>query len=298
MTTSTTLQIFDIGFSMRIDGPGQRMVVYTKGCNLACPWCAAPESISRQPQVLFYPTRLSDPTRTIDACPYQAVSLRDNLVSRDVQRCATCADFVCTAQGNPAFQQVGECVPVTDLIARALRYRAHFGQDGGVTVGGGEPTCQFHAVQALLAGLHDAGVHTAMETNGTHPRLQELFPLLDLLYIDCKHPDDAACARITGVGNAQGFANMRARMAQGGVMIVRIPLVPGYNADDACLHDFGKQLSAIGPLTVEVLPFHKRGAMKWQALGQSMPAEYSPVPSTEEIATACDILRSYGLQVL
>ena len=64
-----------------------------------------------------------------------------------------------------------------------------FFDGGGVTLTGGEATLQFEGVKALLSELKKAGIHTALETNGSHPRLEELLPQTDLLIFDLKHWD-------------------------------------------------------------------------------------------------------------
>ena len=43
------IQHFSVG-----DGPGIRSTVFLKGCNLHCPWCHNPETISPVPQLLVY----------------------------------------------------------------------------------------------------------------------------------------------------------------------------------------------------------------------------------------------------
>ena len=44
------IQHFSVG-----DGPGIRTTVFCKGCNLRCPWCHNPETISRGTVTLTYP---------------------------------------------------------------------------------------------------------------------------------------------------------------------------------------------------------------------------------------------------
>ena len=51
------MNIFGQGWSEGFDGPGRRWVVYLKGCNLRCRWCASPEGLAVEPQLLFYGAR-------------------------------------------------------------------------------------------------------------------------------------------------------------------------------------------------------------------------------------------------
>lgn len=289
--------IFDIGFTYDIDGPGQRMIVYFKGCNLHCPWCASPESMAANPEVLFYPDRASSKEAAIAACPFGAVSQESGIAICSPKICRSCGTFPCIHSDVPAFEMCGRVVSTLEIIKHAEEYRPFFGSNGGVTIGGGEPTCQFSALRQILSGLHQRSIHTAIETNGTHPGLQDLFPLLDLLLVDLKHPVSERCKGIVGQGNETVLSNIATRWNQGGSMVVRIPLVPGYNADEAAIHEFGKALSSIGRLSIELLPFHRRGEVKWRALGLTMPAELSTEPSKQLLAQVREILQSYGLQI-
>lgn len=47
--TVSDIQHFSVG-----DGDGIRTTVFLKGCNLCCPWCHNPETISKLPQTLIY----------------------------------------------------------------------------------------------------------------------------------------------------------------------------------------------------------------------------------------------------
>lgn len=46
-------RIFNIQKYSIYDGDGIRTLIFLKGCNIRCPWCANPEGLSSQFQVMF-----------------------------------------------------------------------------------------------------------------------------------------------------------------------------------------------------------------------------------------------------
>ena len=96
----------------------------------------------------------------------------------------------------------GEERTVDDVFSECLRSRALFFSGGGVTFTGGECTLQREELSELLSRLRAAGIHTAIETNGTSPHLRELLPHVNYLIMDFKHFDGDALLQSTGVGNA------------------------------------------------------------------------------------------------
>lgn len=160
---------------------------------------------------------------------------------------------------------------IEDLLEEAMDSRPLFFEGGGVTLTGGEPTLQFDALKEFLTGLHANGIHTAIETNATHPRLRELFPFLDLLIMDCKHTNDIIHRDITGVTNTVILGNIEKAMTEHGNVLIRTPLINGFNADiPTALHflDFYRQFDT-SRTRFELLKYHEFGRVKWAACGQS-----------------------------
>ena len=61
-----------------------------------------------------------------------------------------------------------------------------FFSGGGVTFTGGEATLWGDELILLLTRLQELGIHTAIETNGTSPRLGEIAEHVDYLIMDIK----------------------------------------------------------------------------------------------------------------
>ncbi|XOQ48950.1 MAG: pyruvate formate-lyase-activating protein [Eubacteriales bacterium] len=55
---------------------------------------------------------------------------------------------------------------VDEVLEKILRYKPYFGENGGVTVSGGEPLLQWEFVSELFRRLHNEGIHTALDTAG------------------------------------------------------------------------------------------------------------------------------------
>ncbi|MDR2688031.1 MAG: radical SAM protein [Oscillospiraceae bacterium] len=200
-------------------------------------------------------------------------------------RCPWCANPECFLPPE------GPGTPVADILKEAAQAKPLYIAGGGVTFTGGEPTCQFGALREALEGLRALGVHACVESNASHPRLPELFPLTNLLILDCKHHDGALHRAWTGQGNEQVLANIRAAAGAKADLLVRIPLVGGVNASEADAAAFAALLRDLGEFPAEVLRYHEFGKPKWAR--QGMPyamrdAQVSPAQAQrfEELLAA------------
>ena len=137
-------------------------------------------------------------------------------------RCPWCSNPECMETG-------GENLSPEEIYSEALSCRALFFDGGGVTFTGGEPTLQFEELKTALILLKKAGISAAIESNATHPRLAELFPLLDALILDFKHWDDGAHFAATGQHNRAVKENLCAAFSLHPNLLVRTVLIKGFN---------------------------------------------------------------------
>ncbi len=293
MVSRSSIRIFQKGWNFREDGPGNRLVWHLQGCNLGCPWCANPEGLAQAG------TLVVDPSKIVEAvCPEGAI--RGERIDRAV--CERCVARPClTVNRNLGVRLSAQEYPVSALVEEACAARALYHSGGGVTLSGGEPTLQFEAVAELLAALRSEGLHTAIETNGTHPRLPELFPSVSTLIVDVKHPNPVRMKAITGANHAVVMDNLRAAAEQHPELWVRVTLIPGFNDAPADLEGFAELFAALPRerLRVEVLGYHTWARSKWEASGRA----YDPALPSEPYAPAARaaieaLFERYGLHVL
>jgi pyruvate formate lyase activating enzyme len=298
--------VFDLqGFSVH-DGPGCRTLVFLSGCPLRCDWCANPEGLLPQPRLLYRRQRCRPSAfRCVAACPHGAArpgGVGESAVQFDRDRCDHCSSLACVAAcRREALRVAGRTMTVEELMRVLERDSAYWGEGGGVTFGGGEPFAQPGFLLEALRRCREGCIHTAVETSAlvATGQLLEALPLVDWLFVDLKHSDPDAHRRGTGAGNQLVLANLEAlaRGRAGTRVVVRIPVVPGFNDDRNNLVASAALLGRLGLAEVHLLPFHRLGASKYEQLGQEWAFAAVPSPSAAELAAAAVPFRAAGLQV-
>lgn len=262
-----------------VDGPGNRFVIFTQGCNLNCIACHNPYTIN--PCI--------DCGDCVVSCPSGALSLdAAGSVLWDAASCTggdTCID-VCKYDSTPKARTLA----VADLIAR-IRPAAPF--LSGVTVSGGEATQQAGFVRALFTALKAdtelARLTCFVDTNGDTDAAtwQLLSPVMDAAMVDLKCLDDAIHRRMTGSGNERILASIQLLAAAGRLHEVRLLLLPGVNDADDLLAETARWLAAVDPrMRIKVIGFRHHGVRP-----TAIPLRE---PSAEQRARYADILRAGG----
>ena len=278
------------------DGPGIRTLVFFKGCPLRCQWCSNPEGQLPYPEVMQHGDRCVGCGMCKEACPQNAITYdREHKAVIDRGLCNGCMACVSACLNN-ALETSGVPMSIDQIVERCLRDMAFYKKsDGGVTLSGGEPFGPGAFTLRLISELKKQGIHVAAETTGyVDPALLEQSQT-DLFLFDVKAADPQLHLEGTGVDNRLILSNLQKLIAAGRDVLVRMPMIPGFNMGSDNIEKTGKILSEIGVKDVELLPYHRLGVAKYQLLSRPYFCTDAYEPSEEMLQDVRDRLQSYGL---
>ncbi len=295
--------IFDIqGFSVH-DGPGCRTLIFLKGCPLHCPWCSNPEGRLPYPNLMYHRDACMSDFACVAACPFDAISINDDGPGISIERshCRNCREMPCVAACDyKALEVSGRFVSVDELMELVNRDRNYYGEDGGVTLSGGEPLLQLPFVKEFLRRCADTYVHTAIETTGHVPweSFEQILENVDWIFYDLKTMDDAMHRRQTGVSNGLILRNAQrlAHAADHYRLIFRLPLIPGINDSAENLERTARFVRSLGKDEINILPLHHLGSSKYELLGLGYGAGHLESPDKTQLERAKAILESHSLR--
>ena len=236
----TNIQHFSIG-----DGPGIRTTVFLKGCNLRCPWCHNPETLSAE-------------------------------VNEQYGR-------VCTTESI-----------VNEIMEDMVFYQE---SGGGVTLSGGEPLLQADGCGEIAKLCSEAGVPVLLDTAGNVEfyLFEKVLPYLDACYFDLKSGTESGYAYIGG-SLRRTVENIAAVTASGVPIIIRIPVIPGFNDSIEAAGQMARILAELKIKRVDLLPFHRLGSSKYTALGIDYAYKDTPTMGPEQMKDLLLIFRRNGLE--
>lgn len=280
--------IFDIKRFSLHDGPGIRTTIFLQGCPLRCTWCQNPESQPVKPRLFHSAAKCHDCRDCAAVCDQNAVQFSDAGWQLLADRCNHCGACVSSCPSG-ALSLVGMSETADNLARIVLRDRPFYARSGGgVTLSGGEPLGQAAFAREILARCHEQGIHTALDTTAyaAWPTLASLLPYTDLVLLDIKAFDSDLHRRLTGVRNEVILANARALAESDVDLVVRVPIIPGQNDDEANLRAVAHFLSGLpGLKEVDLLPYNRMAKAKYSRLGLDYPLADTPAQGLEQMQT-------------
>ncbi len=213
-------------------------------------------------------------------------------------------NFRCLYCANPdTIEASGESrpTPAEEILRMAVDQRPFFGRRGGVTFSGGEPTFQAAELVPLVRALKAEGIHVCLDSNGGvwNPAVEELLGLVDLVLLDVKQIDPARHRALTGRENAQTLRTAAWLEEHGHPFWLRYVLVPGISDAEEDIRALGERLGGYRSVErVEILPYHRLGVHKYEAMGLEYRLRDVRENTPEQIARAEALFKHYFATVV
>ena len=274
--------VFNIQHFSTHDGPGIRTVIFMKGCPLSCAWCHNPEGKGFYPELSFDAARCVG-CRKCGICPNGA-HVFDGVHVLDRTKCVVCGKCagVCPVG---ALEVIGREYSTEELLGEVGKDAVFYGNDGGVTISGGEPFAQGGELIELLKALKAAGYNTAVETSGcaSPENLKMAAEFCDLFLYDLKSGEKSR--EYVGADFGKLISGLSVLDEAGAKVRLRCPIIPGVNdgighirliAETADSHPSVK--------SVELEPYHPLGLRKYRNIGSEAAYQYDRKLCPETLA--------------
>ncbi|MEI7897261.1 MAG: glycyl-radical enzyme activating protein [bacterium] len=293
--------IFDIKRYAINDGPGIRVVVFFKGCNLQCAWCHNPEGISVGREKMYTPSKCIKCGTCVEVCPENAITLHSDGITTDTDLCTLCGQCadVCPTK---AIEMSGKSMTVQEIMEIIEKERPFFEQSGGgVTFSGGEPLLHSKMLIELLDECGKRNIHRAVDTAGAVKTeiLMEVACRTDLFLFDLKMMDSVLHEQWTGITNELILQNLKILSGTGVPLIIRIPMIGGVNDHEENIRATAELLASLPGKTPEVhlLPYHAIAQHKYAKLGREAAFAELEEPGQEVLDRIRGWFQEYGIGV-
>ncbi len=180
----------------------------------------------------------------------------------------------------------GTEIGVDEILENALRYKPYFGDDGGITISGGEALLQAKFVRKVFEKCRKKGIHTCLDTAGNiiNDEVVKLLKVTDYILLDIKYNTEELYKRYVGcsLSSVLKFLDLISNMEI--KTLIRCVIIPNKN-DNAEMIKYlcsikEKYKNIVG---IELLPFNNICTTKYEHMGIPFPFKDISLPTAEKM---------------
>ena len=182
-----------------------------------------------------------------------------------------------------------------ELVNKALRFSEYFGNDGGITLSGGEPILQSEFAYEVFKLCHLEGINTCLDTSGSilTDSVKKLLGKTDRVLLDIKYTNDEDYRKYVGCTTREPLEFLGYLKEQGIPTTIRQVIIPTLNDTEENILKL-REIVAAHPNVdkVELLPFRKICKVKYDKLNLTFPLDHIPEPTPEAMDKLNKIINS------
>ncbi len=235
--------------------------------------------------------------RCVEACPYNATVKSGDEIRLLRDLCQGCSECV-SACPNDARQLVGRQEEVENILKEVKKDGLFYkNSGGGVTLSGGEPMSQPEFTRTLLKRCKENGIHTVLDSSGytKSENWDMVLEYVDMILFDLKQMEPEKHKEYTGVERELILKSAKKVASLKVPMIIRIPLIPGYNDSQKNMEECARFAKEIGVDRIELLAFHRLCISKYNKLDKEWRLDGVPSPDKDLLEKARENFTALGL---
>lgn len=182
-----------------------------------------------------------------------------------------------------------------EVFEKILHCKDYFGENGGVTVSGGEPLLQAEFTAELFKLCRREHIHTALDTSGSiwNVGVEKVLSVTDLVLLDIKMTDNESYLNHIGCEMEKPLSFLCELEKREIPYWVRQVIVGGLNDTEENIGRLNSLLDNKKYLKkTELLPFKKMCSQKYENMGIDFPFAAFDEPSEENMTNLKALLKA------
>lgn len=194
----------------------------------------------------------------------------------------------CVCCHNPETKSFsgGEEYTALEIVEKAKRYKEYFGENGGITLSGGEPIAQSLFSAEIFSLCRKENIHTCLDTSGCYLNddVKKLLSFTDLVMLDIKYTNNEDYQKYAGCKLNEVLEFLDYLNSKSIPTWIRQVIIPNLNDSEENIIKLKEIVSKYSCIEkVELLPFRKICETKYEELNIEFPLKNTPEPEKEKM---------------
>ncbi|MDO4608903.1 MAG: pyruvate formate-lyase-activating protein [Clostridia bacterium] len=200
------------------------------------------------------------------------------------QGCNLC----CGCCHNPDTWEMGGGTEYTaeDILNKVVRYKEYFGDEGGITLSGGEPLLQSEFAYEIFKLCKESGINTCLDTSGSilNDSVKRLLEHTDRVLLDIKYTDNNQYKEFVGCEMDKPLEFLDYLNEQKIPTTLRQVIIPTLTDDEENVKKL-KDIADNHPCVdkIELLPFRKICQTKYDNMNLKFAFGHLPEPTHDQM---------------